>query len=141
VFVAPLTGDVVPSSSPVTTTAPDGPPPVRSRDVRVAIALAPQGDLLGRIEVLRGRRVSLWMRATVDGSPARVAAWTLVSGDLTALGPISGSGEEPLVATWRTLSAAPFTVRVSVTVEVPGDGGRELEAAIDVIVRSPALVE
>jgi hypothetical protein len=140
-YIAPLTSDLEPSPVGGPDRSADAPGPARSREVRVGIALAPQADPLGRVEVLRGRRVALWIRATVDGSPARVTGWTLLPGELTALGPLSGTGDEPLLATWRSLSGAPYTVRATATVDVPGEASRQIEATIDVIVRSPALVE
>ena len=136
-FVAPRIEGVAPgepSSIP-------GSQPARPRDVRAGIALAPQADPLGRIEVLRGRRVALWVRAVVDGSPARVIAWTLVSGDLDALGPVSGTGDDPLVARWSSVATTPYPIRILASVEVTGEGSWQVEAGIDVIVRSPALVQ
>jgi hypothetical protein len=138
-FVAPLVEGAGPDAPSVPTS--DAVDPVRQRDVRAGIALAPQGDPLGRIEVLRGRRIALWVRATVDGSPARVIAWTLASGDLAALGPVRGSGEEPLVAMWPSVATTAFPIRIVATVEVPIEGSREIETGIEVIVRSPALAE
>ena len=96
-----------PRSTPRPTAAPTPAPtaaPAPPRVVRAGIALAAQGDPLGRIEVLRGRRVDLWPRATVDGSPGRVPSWRLASGELTALGPLSGGGDEPLRAMWDVLA-------------------------------------
>lgn len=140
-FVAPLTGDV--PSDPVTVSPPSGSSQPVPRAVRAGIALAPQADPLGRVEVLRGRSVPLWVRATIDGVPASVVGWQLSSGDLIALGPVSGRGDEPLVATWRSVTAPgmAFVVRVRATVDVPGEGLRAADAVIEVIVRSPALVD
>lgn len=140
-FVAPLTGDV--PSTPVSSPPPNETSRPVPREVRAGIALAPQADPLGRVEVLRGRPVPLWVRATIDGIPARVVSWQLSSGDLIALGPVSGSGDEPLVATWRSITAPgmTFTVRVRATVDIPGEGPRAVDAAIDVTVRAPALVD
>jgi hypothetical protein len=140
-FVAPWIEDLTDAPVAPQASGPVGSQPAQWRDVRVGIALASQADPLGRIEVLRGRRIALWVRATVDGTPARVLAWTLVFGDLTALGPVSGTGDDPLLATWRSVSTIAYPVRVLATVDVPGEGSRQLEAAIEVIVRSPALVE
>lgn len=120
------------------------PPPSRAPAVVTAgIALSQQGDVLGAIEALRGRRIALWMRARVDGSPANVRSWQLVSGELTALGEVSGSGDRPLVVRWDRVSGprGPFVVNVSVTVDVAGEAPRSASATISVTVRSPALVE
>lgn len=113
------------------------------RVVRAGIALAAQGDPLGRFEVLRGRRVDLWARGMVDGAPGRVTSWRLTGGEVTALGALSGTGDQPFVGTWRDLGpgGSPFTLRFDVTVEVSGEWPRHVEAAIEVVVRSPALVE
>ncbi len=140
-FVAPTFEDPAsarPGSQPSPSSARPAP-----RVVVAGIALGPQADLLGRIEVLRGRRIALWIRATVDGTPARVVTWRLVSGDLTALGPISGSGDDPLVATWRTIptAGAPITVWIRATIDVVAEGPREADAILEVVVRSPALVD
>jgi hypothetical protein len=119
------------------------PPPAGGSDVRAGVALAPQADVLSRIEVLRGRRVGLWIRGTVDGSPSRVLGWRLVSGDVAALGPVSGSGDDPFVAQWLHVGRAgdAFVIRFSAVVEVRGGTARSVPAEITVTVRSPALVE
>lgn len=150
--VAPLIGGQIvsaPAGLPVgPTPAPVGAPgatpaPAREPDVRVGIALSPQGDALGGIELLRGRAVRLWPVARIDGVPARVIAWRLVSGELTALGPVAAGGDQPLVARWDRLAGpgAWWPIRMSVDVDVTGHPPRTLEALIEVVVRSPALVE
>ena len=140
-FVAPLIGDV--PSAPAAVPPPGGTSQPVTRTILAGIALAPQAEPLGRVEVLRGRSVPLWVRATTDGMPARVVSWRLVSGELITLGPVSGSGDEPLVATWRSITApgTAFAVRLRATIDVPGDVPQEVDAVIDVIVRSPGLVE
>lgn len=128
-------------------TPESGPPPsnevARPSSVAAGLALAPQADALGRIEVLRGRRVALWVRATVDGAPARVIRWELRGGEVTVLGPVAGSGDEPLVGSWRDVGrpGTSFVLTVRATVEVAGEGSREVDATIEVIVRSAAVVE
>lgn len=134
-------------SAPVATARPAAtvrPTPTPTpRVVRAGIALGAQGDTLARIEVLRGRRVDLWPRATVNGAPARVLSWRLVSGEVSALGAVSAGGDAPLAAMWDTVrpGAVPYELRFAVTVEVPGEPPRTAEATIAVLVRSPALVE
>lgn len=145
----PIAAPVTPAPVVAVATPPPAPstprptPTPRPRDVSGYVALAAQGDALARIEVLRGRRADLWPRALVDAAPGRVSAWTLVSGEVTALGPIAGSGEQPLAARWDevTSSDRPFHLRFSVVVDVPGEGPRRVDASIDVVVRSPAIVE
>lgn len=132
---------VAPVVPPVPTPAPT---PQRPRRImRAGIALAPQGDILSRVEVLRGRRVDLWPRATVDGAPTRITSWRLIAGEVSALGPVSGGGDQPFRAMWETVRAdgTPFEIRFSVTAEVADQPQRTVEAEIRVIVRSPALVE
>jgi hypothetical protein len=138
--VAPAFED--PATSAVSPSAPAS-GPAAPRLVVAGIALGPQADVLDRVEVLRGRRIALWIRASVDGAPARVVAWRLLSGEVTALGPISGTGDDPLVATWPRVAAgaAPFPIRVRATVELAAEGPREADATIEVVVRSPALVD
>jgi len=146
-FVVPLIEDGPgPVGPPGPAVAPESSPAMtepRVHDVRAGVALAPQGDALGHVEVLRGRRVRLWMRGTVDGLPARVLGWRVLSSELTALGPVSGGGDDPLMAAWESISPSgtAFTLRISVTVQVPDGSARDAIAAIDVVVRSPALVQ
>lgn len=132
-------------AAPVAPAPPSTPPPSPRplAAVSAGIAAAPQADPLPRVEVLRGRAIPLWVRAWVDGVPTRVRVWELLAGELIALGPLSGSGDEPLLATWRTVTppGAAYTLRVRASVEVPGEGTREAVATVDVIVRAPALVE
>lgn len=120
---------------------PSAPPTPRL--VRAGIALAPQADPLDRVEVLRGRRIPLWIRATIDDVPARVTGWALLSGELISLGPVAATGDEPLVATWRSVTrpGTSFRVRVLASIDVPVEGRREVETSIEVVVRSPAIVQ
>lgn len=129
---------VRPNRTPRPTATPRAPAVVSA-----GLALAAQGDALARVEVLRGRRVELWPRALVDGSPGRVVSWTYASGEVTALGPLGGSSDGPFAARWDQITppGSWFTVRMSVTVDVPGEGQRTVSASIEVLVRSPAIVE
>jgi hypothetical protein len=131
------------ATPPPASSTPRPTPTPRPRVVSTYIALAAQGDALARIEVLRGRRVDLWPRALVDGAPGRVSSWTLVAGEVTALGPVAGSGDQPLAARWDEVvfGAPPFSLRFTIFVDVPGEGQRRVDASIDVVVRSPAIVE
>lgn len=133
----------VPPAAPVVEASPPVPSAPRVRIVRAGLALAPQADPLARIEVLRGRRIPLWVRATVDDVPARVITWELRAGEVTVLGPVVGSGDEPLVASWRVLSprGADFVLTVRARVEVPGATPVEVDAETRVVVSSPAVVE
>ena len=143
-YAVPVVGDTTSAvAEPIPPRAQERPAPATARVVSVGIALAPQADALSRVEVLRGRRVSLWPRATVDGVPATVLRWRVLSGELTALGATSGEGDEPLVAMWQDVSRAgvAFPASMRVTVEVPGEAPRELDASIEVVVLAPAVVE
>ena len=128
-------------ADPATPGGPSMPRP-GSGVVRAGVALGPQADVLTEIEVLRGRAVRLWIRATVDGVPARVISWRLDSGDVTALGPIAGSGDDPFIAQWIAVGQADdvFVARFDATVEVSGSTVIA-PATILVAVRSPAIVE
>jgi hypothetical protein len=140
-LAAPSLGDA--PAQPTEPPPPPAAPPPATRVVSAGIALAPQADPVSRAEVLRGRRVPLWVRAWVDAVPARVTSWRLLSGELTALGPVSGTGDEPLVARWLEVGppGTTFPLRMRAGVDVPGEGVRELDVSIDVVVRSPAIVE
>ena len=102
------------------------------------IALGPSAGTLGRIEVLRGRRVTLWPRAFVDGAAAPLGAWRLVSG--TVAGTCAGSGSSPSCdATWLTLAPAGSAWHLRFEITTPSLPGQVLVAALDIVVRSPAL--
>ncbi|MSQ37837.1 MAG: hypothetical protein EXR61_05945 [Chloroflexi bacterium] len=96
-----------------------------------------------RIEVLRGRRIALWPRATVDGATAAVLSWRLASGVATDAR-LAGTGADPFVGRWDVLAAAgaSYTLQFRLSVAVPGDPvvtTRELTTTVDVVVLSPAL--
>ncbi len=133
--LSPPSGPIAPPTAPSASAPP--------RVARAAIALAPQADSLGQIEVLRGRAVRLWMRAFVDGAPAAVTGWQLRSGEVTAIGPVGAAGDDPFVGTWErvTSASAPFVLTFDVAVSVPAEGTRIVPATIAVVVRSPAIVE
>jgi hypothetical protein len=126
---------------PATPVPPPSPP--AAHDVRAGVALGPQADVLSRVEILRGRRVRLWIRAFVDGAPSRVISWRLAAGDVTALGPVAGSGDEPFSAQWLTVGRPGdvFVLRFDAVVAVSGGDPRSAPAVVAVTVRSPALVE
>lgn len=132
-----------PSDGPLSLVVPiAAPSALARRDVRAGVALAPQGDMLGSVEVLRGRRVALWIRATVDGVPATVVSWSLASGDVVALGALAGAGDEPFLAVWESLAprGSAFAVRFTATVGLGAGGVAVTDASLAVVVRSPALV-
>lgn len=118
------------------------PAPAVTPHVAVAtVALAPLGPSLDSIEVLRGRSVHLWLRASIDGVRVPVRAWRLVTGNADILSRREGGGADPCDAVWLTLPAPAtvWTLRFEVTSDlVPG---RALTASLGVAVRSPALGE
>ena len=116
----------------------------RVADPRVATAglsLSPNGPILPSIEVLRGRSVSLWPRAFVDGRAVAVRTWRIAAGAPDVVSVASGTGEQPCVASWLTL-ARPGEAFI-VTFELTADAvpGRVLRASVTVDVRSPALLQ
>ena len=140
---APVERETRPSETGGDTPGRPSTPDPRGREIRAGISLGPQADVLSRIEILRGRAVRLWIRATVNGSPARVLAWRLVSGDVIALGPVAGSGDEPFVAQWLDVGhpGDVFALRFDALVDTGGGAAARVPATIDVTVRSPAIVE
>ena len=103
-----------------------------------AIALGPTAPVLGRIEVLRGRRVTLWPRAFVDGVAVPVASWRLASGTVT--GTCAGSGATPSCdASWPALAPAGSLWHLRFEITTAALPGQVLVASFDVVVRSPAL--
>ncbi len=148
ITVVQPTASAAPSSTRPLERAPRPAPPPPATPVPVsrvdaAVALEPAGDELGKIEILRGRPVELWLRARVNGQPAGIVRWTYVSGEVIALGPLSGSGAGPFRATWRSVtgSGEAYVVRLRATVAVPGEGEREADATVEVTVLAPAIVE
>jgi hypothetical protein len=125
-----------PRPRPSATTAPP-----RPAAVTAGVALAPDGPVLGSIEVLRGRTLVLWPRAFADGVAVPIRSWRLVSGSADVIAPISGSGAEGCAASWLSLSpgGVPFVLRFEATSDaLPG---RVVTAAVTVSVRSPALLQ
>lgn len=125
---------------PAATPAP--PPTARPLPaVTAGIALGPTAPILASMEVLRGRTTELWLRAFLDGVPVAVTSWRFLGGSVDLLTPSAGSGSDPCVVTWLTLAPPGATLTLHFTVEAATAPGRMAEAAIRVIVRSPALLE
>ncbi|HYR94144.1 MAG TPA: hypothetical protein VEP48_08055 [Methylomirabilota bacterium] len=135
---------VAPTPRPVATPEPapePPPPPPAPRVATAAVALARDGAALAAIDLLRGRSVHLWPRAFLDGIPARVRAWRLLSGTADVVSRRDGGAAESCDVMWLTLPpvGTVWTLRFEVTSdEIPG---RTLTATIGVAVRSPALGE
>jgi hypothetical protein len=137
---APIALPPVPSErlpGPIETPVPAPTP----RLAVAVVALAPLGPALDSIEVLRGRSVRLFLRATSDGVPVPVRAWRLVTGNADVLSRREGGGADTCDAVWLTLPppGSVWSLRFEVTSDlVPG---RTLIATLGVAVRSPALGE
>jgi len=139
---------IQPSAAPSSVAGSDPrprlPAPTLSPRVPVAaagVALAPDGPVLGSIEVLRGRTVVLWPRAFSDGSAVPISSWRLSAGNADLLPHVAGSAGEGCALTWLspTSAGAPFVLRFEVTSDaLPG---RVMIASLSVTVRSPALLQ
>ena len=145
----------LPGSLPVAPTAPSAPTlPGRSSVPGPVGAVAPgieppasppvlipgpertpsgQGEDLA-VEVLRGRRIALWLPGL-----SAAGTWRFVGGEAVVLGPTTGTSSEPFVARWDRLAApgTSWNLRFEIaTIESPL---RTL--VVSVTVRSPGLVE
>lgn len=137
-----------PSATPSSVAGPDprlrlpaSTPSPRIPTAAAGMALAPDGPVLGSIEVLRGRTIVLWPRAFSDGLAVPIRSWRLVSGSADLLSPVDGSAAEGCAATWLSLphGGAPSILRFEVTSDaLPG---RVMIASLSVTVRSPALLQ
>lgn len=136
---APL---ATPAAAPVPVAPPTAPPSVRRIPVlRPGIASSPLGDAAFSVEVLRARAIVLWLRAVADGVTVPVSTWQVVAGEHTALGALSGGGDEPFRARWDAVTrpGTSWFLRVAVTVVVDGIS-YPATGDVAVVVRSPALV-
>ncbi len=103
------------------------------------VALVPGGPSLTRVEVLRGRRVTLWPR--VDGEGVRLLAWR-VFGAVGETSTTSGDSALPFITEWERLAPPNevWTVHFVLSLGVPGEAApRAITADLAVMVRSPAL--
>jgi len=115
------------------------PPPAKS--IRPGLSLLPASAPLGALEVLRGRAVSLYPRAFVEDREVPVRSWTVVGGDAGDALATAGSGSVPLRTSWRRLAppGTAYQIVFRIEVDTPDTGHRMVDAAIAVVVRSPAL--
>lgn len=112
-----------PSAAPVARFAPGG---------VVVPRLEP--PVAGRVEVLRGRRVEIWLTGLPSG-----AAWRFIGGEAVVLGPREGAAGDPFVARWDRLAVPGAAWTLSFEITAAGAPVRAL--AVEVAVRSPGLVE
>jgi hypothetical protein len=117
------------------------PSPAPARPVRPGISLFPLSAPLTTVEVLRGRAVALWPRAFVDDREIPVHSWTVIGGEVGETIATTGAGDVPFRTAWRRLASPgiPYEVVFRIEVDTPETGHRIVDAAIAVIVRSPAL--
>lgn len=126
------------ASSRPTIPEPEPTPAPISRVATAGIALGPTAPVLARIEVLRGRPVTLWPEAFVNGAPVPITSWRLVSGTVT--GTCAASGTSPSCdASWLALAPAGSAWHLRFEVTTAAAPGQVLVASLDVVVRSPAL--
>jgi hypothetical protein len=129
------------------TAAVNAPRPAHSRrqdqtpTIRPGVSLLPATAPLTRIEVLRGREVSFWLRAFVGDDAVSVRSWRLISGDAGDPSSTFGAGTVPFQTVWTRLAPAGMAYELTFRLEVdtPATGRQSVHAAIAVTVRSPAL--
>jgi len=109
--------------------------------IRPGVSLAPASAPLAMIEVLRGRAVSIWLRAFAGDREVAVRAWSLVSGDGGSTVSTSGTGATPFRTSWTRLAppGAAYELVFRLEVDAPETGHRLVDARVAVSVRSPAL--
>jgi hypothetical protein len=117
--------------------------PAQIKPIRPGLSLLPASAPLSSLEVLRGRGVSLWPRAFVDGREVPVRSWTLVAGEAGHAFATAGPGTSPFRSSWPRLAppGAAYELVFRIEVDSPDGGHRTADAAIAVVVRSPALQE
>jgi hypothetical protein len=115
--------------------------PAPAKSIRPGLSLLPASAPLATFEVLRGRAVSLYPRAFVEDREVPVRSWTVIAGDAGEPLATAGSGSVPFRTWWRRLAPpeASYEVVFRIEVDTPDTGHRMVDAAIAVIVRSPAL--
>jgi len=109
--------------------------------IRPGVSLAPASVPLTRIEVLRGRVVSIWLHAFAGDREVAVRAWWLTSGEGGEPVSTSGRGATPFRTSWTRLAppGSAYELVFRLEVDTPETGHRLVDARIAVSVRSPAL--
>lgn len=136
----PLTPACCPAERP---TAAALPTPASTKPIRPGISVLPVSAPLSSLEVLRGRAIALWLRAFVDDREVPVRSWTVIAGEAGAPVATAGSGTVPFRSSWPRLAppGAAYEVVFRIEVDTPDTGHRLVDAAIAVVVRSPALAD
>ena len=125
----------MPPASPVGAVVPQPELPGRSPVLAPPADTSSSEPLAGRpVEVLRGRRIEIWL----NGLPAG-ATWRTIPGEAIALGSREGVAGEPFIARWDRLAAPGATWPLTFEIAAAGIPSRSL--VIAVTVRSPGLVE
>jgi len=125
---------------PVATTAPSR-TPTPAKLIRPGLSLLPASAPLASLEVLRGRAVSIYPRAFVEGREVPVRSWAVIAGDTGEALTTAGAGSVPFRTWWRRLAPpdAAYEVVFRIEVDTPETGPRWVDATMAVVVRSPAL--
>ena len=91
--------------------------------------------------MLRGRRVTLWLRAFAGDREVPVRSWTLLSGESGRALATAGTGAAPFRAAWERLAppGSAYVLRFRIEVDTRATGHALVDGAITVTVRSPAL--
>jgi hypothetical protein len=136
--IRPVTPACCAAGRSVTIASPTAAP---ARSIRPGLSLLPASAPLARIEVLRGRAVSLYPRAFADDREVPVRSWTVIAGDPGETLALSGSGSVPFRTSWDRLAppGAAYEIVFRIEIDGPDTGHRIVDAAISVVVRSPAL--
>ncbi|MDQ2913527.1 MAG: hypothetical protein M3T56_09750 [Chloroflexota bacterium] len=139
--IAPALGATCCTAGRTAAIAP--PTPGAVKPIRPGISLLPASAPLSSLEVLRGRAVSLWPRAFVDGREVPVRSWTVIAGEPGDELASRGPGTVPFRSSWPRLAppGSAYEVVFRIEVDSPDAGHRTVDAAIAVVVRSPALEE
>jgi hypothetical protein len=140
--IGPLAPPCCAADRPVTTAGPVPTAPA-AKPIRPGISLLSASVPLAGLEVLRGRAIALWPRAFVDGREIPIRSWAVIAGDAGEAVATMGAGGVPFRGSWPRLAppGAAFDLVFRIEVDTPETGRRTVDAAIAVIVRSPALVD
>ena len=119
------------------------PAPAQLKPIRPGVSLLRASAPLSRLEVLRGRTVSLWPRAFADDREIPVRSWTIIAGEAGEALATAGSGAVPFRTSWTRLAppSAAYELVFRIEVDTPDTGHRTVDAVMAVVVRSPALEE